>query len=376
MHNPELQATLAKASAPIVNAKPSSTGDRPTLLTHGSAKLPGVTVDSYSLELEDEHGYAGDKANKGAFTRILDDLRESLRKAGADPLGSKPSEQIPRKKLDAILAKGAAAQAALVQSAVENFAHELRSVAKRFLKLKSWRDTECILIGGGFRDSRIGEIAIERAGILLKTEGVAVGFQLLEGDPDEAALMGAAHLLPAWMLEGHDVILTADIGGTNIRAGLVELNLQKASDLSKLKVLEIEHWCHAQEKDIGRDAAVERLGTMLADLLHKAVKRDLRVVPVIGIGCPGVIRADGSIEGGTQNLPGNWESANFHLPEQIQSHLPRIGEHEATVILHNDAVVQGLSQLPHMGKWRHWGIFTIGTGLGNARFSMREESED
>jgi hypothetical protein len=43
------------------------------------------------------------------------------------------------------------------------------------------------------------------------------------------------------------------------------------------------------------------------------------------------------------------------------------------VLLHNDAVVQGLSEVPFMRDFRHWGILTIGTGLGNARFTNRKD---
>jgi hypothetical protein len=41
--------------------------------------------------------------------------------------------------------------------------------------------------------------------------------------------------------------------------------------------------------------------------------------------------------------------------------------------MHNDAVVQGLSEVPFMQDIQRWGILTIGTGLGNAHFSNREE---
>ena len=39
------------------------------------------------------------------------------------------------------------------------------------------------------------------------------------------------------------------------------------------------------------------------------------------------------------------------------------------VLMHNDAVVQGLSEIPVMQDVRRWGILTIGTGLGYARFT-------
>jgi hypothetical protein len=49
--------------------------------------------------------------------------------------------------------------------------------------------------------------------------------------------------------------------------------------------------------------------------------------------------------------------------------MPRIGEHGSMFVMHNDAVVQGLSEAPFMRKVKHWGVLTIGTGLGNARFT-------
>jgi hypothetical protein len=38
---------------------------------------------------------------------------------------------------------------------------------------------------------------------------------------------------------------------------------------------------------------------------------------IIGIGCPGMIQPDGSIDRGAQNLPSNWESSRFNLPLRI-----------------------------------------------------------
>jgi hypothetical protein len=38
-------------------------------------------------------------------------------------------------------------------------------------------------------------------------------------------------LAPSWIFSGHDSFLAVDIGGTNIRAGVIELNLKKTEDL-------------------------------------------------------------------------------------------------------------------------------------------------
>ena len=48
-----------------------------------------------------------------------------------------------------------------------------------------------------------------------------------------------------------------------------------------------------------------------------------------------------------------------------------IDGHEVTLLLHNDAVVQGLSEVPFMQGVEHWGVMTIRTGRGHARFSNR-----
>ena len=343
-----------------------------TLPTHGSKNLPSVEVDSYNLEIEDEEGFIGDKASKAAFRRMLDEVRAILRKDGADPLGDEDSDEISKKKLDALLASGDAEAAAVVQSAIETFAQQLSQVIKRFLKHKSWRDTQCIVFGGGFRAGRVGELALARTGILLKEAEVDVAIELLHNHPDEAGLIGAAHLLPAWMVMGHDAILAVDVGGTNIRAGIIELNLGKKSDLSKARVHDMRLWRHGDEQDLDREDAVGELCKRLKDLLKAAGKSKLGLAPVIGIGCPGVIREDGRIERGAQNLPGNWESSRFNLPKAIQKGIPAIGDHETMVVMHNDAVVQGLSELPHMTDYKRWAVLTIGTGLGNARFSRRK----
>jgi len=50
------------------------------------------------------------------------------------------------------------------------------------------------------------------------------------------------------MFEAHDAILGVDIGGTNIRAGVVQLNLRGGADLSKAKVWKYELWRHGDEK--------------------------------------------------------------------------------------------------------------------------------
>lgn len=156
-----------------------------------------------------------------------------------------------------------------------------------------------------------------------------------------------------------------------MRAGIVDLNLKKAKDLSKSSVWKYELWRHADEEGIKREDAVESLGKVIRRLMALAEKEKFGLAPFVGIGRPGLIEPDGSIDRGTQNLPGNWASTRFNLPASLHEAISKIGAEETAIVLHNDAVVQGLSETPLMQDVTHWGVPTIGRGLGNVRFTNR-----
>jgi predicted NBD/HSP70 family sugar kinase len=342
---------------------------------HGATRLPSVDVDSFNIELKDDEGFLGDRASKGAFREILDSLRKPLKKNGEDPLGNKSAEAIAKSTLDEALVGNDIHASALVHGAIEQFAQELAYVTRRFLKTKAWADTERIVVGGGFRQSRVGELAIARTDIILKAEDFEVDLVPIRFHPDEAGLIGCLHLAPSWIFEAHDSILGVDIGGTNIRCGVVETRWKKAPDLSKAAVWKAELWRHADDEPT-REGAVKRLVKMLKGLIAAADAEGLKLAPFIGIACPGVINEDGSIEKGAQNLPGNWESSKFNLPASLVEAIPQIGDHDTAVLMHNDGVAQGLSEVPFMQDVECWGVLTIGTGLGNARFTNRRKDKD
>ncbi|SIO02351.1 ROK family protein [Bradyrhizobium erythrophlei] len=339
---------------------------------HGATRLPSVDVDSFNIELKDEDGFLGDRASKGAFRAIFDKWRKPLRESDKDPFGDESSDEISKKKLDAILVGDDLEASAVLHSAIEEFAQELAYVTRKFLKTKAWDKTERIVVGGGFRDSRLGELAIARTQIILKDENLKVDLVPIRLHPDEAGLIGTLHLAPSWIFEAHDSILAVDIGGTNIRCGVVETRWKKAPDLSKAAVWKSELWRHADDEPT-REGAVKRLVKMLKDLIAAAEAEGLKLAPFIGIACPGVISEDGSIAKGAQNLPGNWESSKFNLPASLVEAIPRIGDHDTAVLMHNDGVAQGLSEVPFMQDVERWGVLTIGTGLGNARYTNRRK---
>src|SRR6476619_622106 len=118
------------------------------VLQHGALRLTRVLVDTYNEELRDAEGFVGDRASNRAFRAILEDWRDRLRAVGDDPLGETPSDEISKKKLDKLFLEGDPEARGLLHAAIEEFAAELATVTKRFLRLKAWRDTERIVVGG------------------------------------------------------------------------------------------------------------------------------------------------------------------------------------------------------------------------------------
>jgi len=356
---------------PSKSKKTAEKGTVPAVAEHGAAVLPAVTVDSYNVEMRDSEGFIGDRTTNGAFRDILDDWRKRLKKVDEDPLGQKPSDEMTKRQLDKLLSANDPEVTGVLQEAIGEFAQELAGVIRRFLRLKDWKGTERIVVGGGFRRSHIGELVIGRTSVLLKAEKIDIDLVPIRYDTDEAALIGAVHLAPSWIFQGYDGILAVDIGGTNIRAGIVEFNRKTDPNLAKTRVKDVDLWRHADESS-GREAAIEKLSTMLRKLAREAYREKYRLAPFVGIACPGIINEDGTIKRGGQNLPGNWESAKFNLPHRIAEAVTIDDKHPTAVVMHNDAVVQGLSEVPFMQGVKRWGVLTIGTGLGNARFTNRK----
>ena len=265
------------------------------IAAHGASRLPSVEVDSFNIELKDEEGFletAPAKAPSGTFS--TDGGSRCVSRAKI-PLARSHRKTLARRCSTPSWSVDDTEAAAVVHSTIEDFAQELAYVTRRFLKTKAWEKTERIVVGGGFRDSRLGELAIARTENILKDENFKIDMMPIRHHPDDAGLIGALHLAPSWIFEGHDTILAVDIGGTNIRCGVVETRRKKSPDLSKASVWKSELWRHADDEP-SREEAVKRLVKLLKDLIAKADKEGFKLAPFIGIACPGVIKSDGSIE--------------------------------------------------------------------------------
>ena len=146
----------------------------PAVAPHGSHRLPAVDVDSYNVELKDDEGFIGDRASKGAFRNMIDNIRKTLRKSGDDPLGEEDSDELSKAELDSLLLQGEPEAAGIIHAAIEDFSQEFALIIQRFLKLKEWKNTERIVVGGGFRASRIGELVTGRTKIILKAQKIDI----------------------------------------------------------------------------------------------------------------------------------------------------------------------------------------------------------
>jgi hypothetical protein len=338
---------------------------------HGAIVLPRVCVNSYNAELQDERGFVGDRANKRAFQARLDNWRDKLGASSNDPLDSVPTSELYKDKhrLQQVLLTGDAEAAGLLLGAIEDYAQELAKVVNRLLALDGWRRTERIAVGGGFREGRVGELAIGRASVLLKSMGRKLDLVPIHHHPDDAGLVGCVELIAPEVLCGHSNFLAIDIGGTNFRTGIVAIDGVQTTDPRRC-VAAREVWRHADEQPT-RDEAVRHLAEMLGRLLRRSGQEQSDLAPYLGIACPGRIAPEGTIKQGAQNLPGDWHAADFNLPSILHHVLSADFGWDAVVLMHNDAVVQGLGEVPFMADVEHWGMLTIGTGLGNAHFTNR-----
>jgi len=338
---------------------------------HGVSRLPGLTIDSYNLAIPDPDGkgFLGDRASQTAFRQVLDTVRR-MHATGKDPFGRARSQALSKKDIDLVLLGGDADASHLTHLAVEEYARRLVHVVQCFRQQPSWEGVKRIVIGGGMPESRFGQLAIRRAQRMLRTARSGVSLCVLSHDPDEGGLLGWTQLLPA-RFRRFGAFLAVDVGGTNIRCGIVEPRASMSADGAKARVIESMQWRHADE-DPERGEAIARLAAMLNGLSAFSRTLGLKLAPFIGIACPGQIEPDGRIPQGAQNLPGDWE-APFHLPAELRRRLDRIGGRAPIIAMHNDAVVQGLSERPRMRSAQRWGVLTIGTGLGNASFTNLHE---
>ena len=135
-----------------------------------------------------------------------------------------------------------------------------------------------------------------------------------------------------------------DIGGTNIRAGVVRLLLDSANDLSKAKVWKFERWRHGDEK-LSRGDAVEALIKMLQRLISRARRTAASSRRSSALAVPA--RSKQADQSKLEVQPARKLGASICLMKSAEPFLESATATTA-IIMHNDAVAQGLSETPFM----------------------------
>ncbi len=336
---------------------------------HAAVRLPGLSIDGYSLALPDPEGdgFLGDRASQTAFRELIGRARRD-HLAGRDPFGRRGSRTLGKDEIDLVLVGGGADASHALHLAVEEYARQLCYVVQVFMAQADWAGVQRIIIGGGFPEHEAGSLAMRRAIRLLELSQTGVSLVALRHDPDEAGLLGWSVLVPD-EVHDYDAFLAVDVGGTKLRCGIVRHGLRRDASGGSGKVLESLVWRHADDRP-SRGQAVRRTAAMLNALAAFARTQRIRLAPFVGVACPGTVEADGSLSAGAQNLPGNWEHP-FNLPDALGAHLDRVEGREPVVVMHNDAVIQGLSELDRMADVRRFAVLNIGTGLGNATYTRR-----
>ncbi len=349
---------------------------------HGAADLPVASVESHSLDIREEGGFLGDKASETAFRELLDDWRDRLGRFRPTPFGDAPTEELERDDLDEALQGHETPEAVeALHQALGEFAERLADVLARFLATPSWRGTQRIVCGGGLQSSEVGRRAVRLAERALAARGLRVPLASLHHNPDDGGMIGWSYAAPPAVLGLGRAFLAVDIGGTNLRCGVVRHGTDadgrrgaggRGDGLPE--VVHREKWCHADDGP-SREEVVDRLGQLLCEAAAQAGRLGLPLAPFVGLSCPGVIRSDGSIASGVQNLPGDWTDGDFSLPDEVRKRVPRLDGRPTLILLHNDAVIQGLSEWPLMRDVDRWAAVTIGTGLGNCAFRNRDGAD-
>lgn len=338
---------------------------------HGDRRLPLVDLGGYSLPLQAGDAFLGDLASGSRFREVLRNERHRVKCSEAPPFGHDRTHEIDGDELDAALLEQATTpEGRVIDQAIQTFSRHLAAVLRRFLATAEWEGTERIVCGGGLMEGRVGAEIVDRTGRLLRETGECAELTRLHHAPDEAGMIGWAYADGSGLLGRADGFVAVDIGGTNVRWATVKCNGPLVSGREP-EVVHHDKWSHAEE-NADRAGLLDRIAASIMEMIRHAERDALKLSPMIGISCPGVMRPDGRFSDGCQNLPGEWCDGTFSLPDEIGHRLRERGIPDRVVALHNDAVIQALSETPWMQDVVHWAAVTMGTGLGNCSFENRK----
>ncbi len=251
---------------------------------------------------------------------------------------------------------------------IEALAADLAARIRALLAEPGWRATQRILVAVGGGAPMLADAAVGLASARLRAEGIDTPVIPLRHPPEEAGLVGAARLLPPALLEGCDLVATAELDPGGLRAGLVLPRLGVRPDLAAAGLWRMHSWT-LTPAEASRAALIGRLAGMLADLEGEAAAAGLAVAPTVGIGFAGLIGPEGRIAAVAEGMPGDWQEEGFGLAAALARLLPGPAAARPEVLLHNATVARALSEAPFQRGIARWGVLATGPSPGQARFT-------
>ncbi len=249
-----------------------------------------------------------------------------------------------------------------IEKALVKMGQNLGRVLERLTNWSYWKNTEEVFIGGGLSEGVSGDILIREAkSYLSKNKENSIELKKIHYHPSVAGLIGTTYFLPQ-KVRG-DTILAVDLGGGNLRTGLITSTPNMKETL--VHYTNLLNW---RTLDLDKKSLVDLIVQEVLDCLKVGKQLDIKISEYGGIAIPALLDDEGFITGKDRNLPGDWTKTDFHMPSIIENKIKERGFKPMKFIAQNDVVCQGLSELPFMQDVKEWGILTVGTGLGNARF--------
>ena len=220
-----------------------------SVLGHGIQNLPAVTVDTYNEELRDEEGFVGDRASGRAFRAILDDwARTCLELAGRRSVRRHTNQR----HLEIQARQGVGGQR---HGRSGTRSHRHRGVrprarhrsaqvpaSRRLARHRAHRDRRRF----EFKPSLPSRDGPGRRSCL-RAKALPLNCARSEIIRMKRVCSARYSSRRAGCWRGHDAIIAVDIGGTNLRVGIVELRMKKG-DVSKAAVWKLQQWRHPRRQ--------------------------------------------------------------------------------------------------------------------------------
>jgi len=222
-----------------------------------------------------------------------------------------------------------------------------------FFSMPEWSEAKSVFLSGGLAEKDFGKVVRD----LVQSKSPQRRIEIMPQEPAKAALIGASHLLPRERMG--NVAVTADLGGTSLRVGLIEFPGQAQAQIDQFRQVK---WRKAVSTQVG---LLQLLSDYISSVWREALVKHPDVSRTVCLSIPGLVTPEGYILRGGSALPGDWTAPNLHVAKRLEGLLQNAGT-PVSIVAHNDGVAHALYLRPVLKHYGRTAIFSLGTGLGNS----------